>query len=248
MRTLEPVATSGRPATFLTEAGRSSVRAMPLVDVDGDLAAGMDATQLDALRRELHVNVLHLGRGPWSPPPGLERAVALLVTDGLLTCDERVAGECCAQLHGPGDILDARRLADGSSRWQARTPVDVAVVDGRMLLAIRRWPQLALGWTRRLLDAQHEEHVLATIRGLPRVEDRVTAFIGHSASRWGRVTSAGLTLELPVTHQVLGQLVAARRPTVSLALTKLQAEGRLRRLEDGRWLLPAPAVAIPASA
>jgi hypothetical protein len=36
---------------------------------------------------------------------------------------------------------------------------------------------------------------------------------------------------------VLGQLVGARRPTVSTALAQLARDGRVRRRQDGTWLL-----------
>jgi hypothetical protein len=39
-----------------------------------------------------------------------------------------------------------------------------------------------------------------------------------------------------LTHELLSYLVAARRPSVSGALTKLAEQGRLRR-EGRRWVL-----------
>ena len=45
-----------------------------------------------------------------------------------------------------------------------------------------------------------------------------------------------LGLDLPLTHSLLGELVAARRPSVTTALTSLAVEGKVER--DGRsWLL-----------
>jgi CRP-like cAMP-binding protein len=43
-------------------------------------------------------------------------------------------------------------------------------------------------------------------------------------------------LDLPLTHEVLSYLVAARRPSVSSALTKLAEQGRVRRNGRG-WVL-----------
>jgi hypothetical protein len=43
-------------------------------------------------------------------------------------------------------------------------------------------------------------------------------------------------LDLPLTHEVLSHLVGARRPSVSGALTKLAAQGRLQR-NAGGWVL-----------
>jgi hypothetical protein len=51
------------------------------------------------------------------------------------------------------------------------------------------------------------------------------------------VSAAGIVLPLPLSHDLLGQLTAARRPTVTLALGKLEQAGQLRRRDDGSWLL-----------
>ncbi len=44
-------------------------------------------------------------------------------------------------------------------------------------------------------------------------------------------------LELPMTHDILGQLAGGRRSTATVALSVLQADGLISRLEDGSWLL-----------
>ena len=51
------------------------------------------------------------------------------------------------------------------------------------------------------------------------------------AESWGRVTQAGIRLPLGLTHDVLGALVGARRPTVTLALRELTERGAI--LIDG---------------
>lgn len=40
-----------------------------------------------------------------------------------------------------------------------------------------------------------------------------------------------------LTHTLIAQLVAARRPTVSAATAALERSGERRRLADGMWLL-----------
>jgi hypothetical protein len=53
----------------------------------------------------------------------------------------------------------------------------------------------------------------------------------------GRVSGDGVILPLALTHRMLGQIVGARRPTVSSALSELAARGELARRPDGSWLL-----------
>ena len=68
------------------------------------------------------------------------------------------------------------------------------------------------------------------------------ALFADLAQRFGRMTPEGIVIELPLTHQIIGDLVGSRRPTVSLALQSLAEGGVLKRLDDGRWHLATGAV------
>jgi CRP/FNR family transcriptional regulator, cyclic AMP receptor protein len=63
------------------------------------------------------------------------------------------------------------------------------------------------------------------------------ALFWHLAERWGRVSGDGVIVPLALTHRILGQLVGARRPTVSTALSELAEREELVRRPDGSWLL-----------
>jgi hypothetical protein len=94
----------------------------------------------------------------------------------------------------------------------------------------------------RRLEAQRESLAIqGLIAHLPRAEHRVLLALWHLAERWGRVVPEGTLLPLALTHDLLGQLSAARRSTVTLATGGLEADGYLRRLDDGTWLLPVAA-------
>jgi hypothetical protein len=76
---------------------------------------------------------------------------------------------------------------------------------------------------------------------LPRVDQRLLALMWLLAESWGRVTPAGTTLPLKLTHDALGALIGARRPTVTLALRDLSERGAIVRQDQGWLLLEAPA-------
>jgi hypothetical protein len=40
-----------------------------------------------------------------------------------------------------------------------------------------------------------------------------------------------------ITHELIGQLIGAQRPTVSLALQGLAGEGLMQRTSRGTWIL-----------
>jgi CRP-like cAMP-binding protein len=69
-----------------------------------------------------------------------------------------------------------------------------------------------------------------------RVEDRVLLALRALAAREGRVTTEGVRTA-PVLHRELGRVASVTRPGATQALARLEADGRLRREEDGSILL-----------
>ena len=51
-----------------------------------------------------------------------------------------------------------------------------------------------------------------------------------------------------LSHRLIGELVGARRPTISTALAELARDGQLVRREDGTWLLTGEPVDVPMAA
>lgn len=58
---------------------------------------------------------------------------------------------------------------------------------------------------------------------------------------WGQVTPSGVRLPLALTHETLGALVGARRPSVTLAVSKLAQDGAIVHQDTGWLLLEPPA-------
>jgi CRP-like cAMP-binding protein len=69
-----------------------------------------------------------------------------------------------------------------------------------------------------------------------RVDVRLRMLLWHLAGRWGRVRSDATVVPLRLTHTLLADLVAARRPTVTSALADLARRGLMRSSPDG-WML-----------
>jgi CRP/FNR family transcriptional regulator, cyclic AMP receptor protein len=220
------------------------LRAASLFDLDPEVADLVDARHLAAARSRAIVPVADLPAGPWSPASlahASGRPFALMVVEGLVLRELLLAGSTATELLGPGDIVDHRSAEDAllpsETAWSVPEAARIAVLDDRLLVVLRPWP--AVG--RILLDrAARRELRLSTHRAiaqLPRVDERLLAFFGHLAERWGRVASAGVVVPMQLTHETLGRLIGARRPTVSLALKDLSGAGLLERRSDGSWLL-----------
>jgi CRP-like cAMP-binding protein len=65
---------------------------------------------------------------------------------------------------------------------------------------------------------------------------RLQMLLWHIAARWGRVTAQGVKVPLRLTHTLLAELAAARRPTVTTALSELARRKLVVTQSDG-WLL-----------
>jgi hypothetical protein len=217
-----------------------------LLEVDAILAGAIPASE-----RALACSIVTVARrtlepGPWEPIADPEATAGMLVLEGLLARDVLVAGRRSRQLLGAGHFLGPESgppaLLPASVSWFVLERTTVALLGQSWIASIRRWPQLAVGLQQRATDYAERLATNQAISQLPRIEDRVLAILLHLADDWGRVTPAGIVVDLHLTHKDIGQLVGARRPTVSLALAMLAAAGAVRRHEGG-WLIDPEAAA-----
>lgn len=227
-----------------------------LADADPELFAGLTARERDEARVLAVAPTLTLERGRWDatklPIADLEGCLGLLILDGLLLRSVTVSGAPRSEIVGPGDLIrpwdrDEVASVPFDSRWHAVRPTRLAVLDERFVAVASRWPKLTLAIVRRLVRRARWLTLQLAISDLRRVDDRLMLFFWHVADRWGRVGPDGVAVPLPVTHQMLSQLVCAQRPTVTTSLQRLAADGRLRRRRDRTWLLspePPPALGL----
>jgi CRP/FNR family transcriptional regulator, cyclic AMP receptor protein len=165
------------------------------------------------------------------------------VLDGILTRHVALADRVSTQLAGPGDVLDLwpppDELLPCEVRWSAHQPVVLAVLDRRFAAAAQRWPALALRVQERLTERADRLASHAAALVLTTVELRILAVLWQLAERFGRVTSEGVTVGVTLTHRLIGELVGAQRPSVTLALNRLLDDGSITRTPDGLLLMPA---------
>jgi CRP/FNR family transcriptional regulator, cyclic AMP receptor protein len=238
-----------------------SARMESLLDIDAELGAGLHGERLAAARSALVVRVVRLPRGEWAgarASPVSADNVGLLVVDGALAREVVLADTVSSELLGPGDLVrpwagDGEiELLARQFRWQVLAEAEVAVLGRQFGAALARFPEVnfalferACAHARRLATTQAISHMNS-------VERRVLSLFWHLAERWGRVTSGGVLVPLALSHRQLGELVGARRPTISAAVATLRREESLVRRPDATWLLTgdppsgaAPPPAIP---
>jgi hypothetical protein len=226
-----------------------------LLEVEPELAGDLDEVSRAEAARVLVLPAVELGPGAWSVAvlrgaAGLKgRPIGMLVVDGVLLGEVRLGGRSCARLFFGGDLV---LLADGSPEtlavrwsWSSLAASRVVVLDERVLAVGLRWPGIARRLYRRAAREVEHGFVLQAIAQLPRVEERLVALFWCIAERRGRMHPDGVHVRLSITHEALGDMIGARRPTVSLALKALAADGVLVRDGD-RWILSADSVGLLA--
>jgi hypothetical protein len=232
-------------------------RTLPLLDLDPDLGALLPEPRREAARRELDVEVHRLGQGPWSAGGDGEsdganpQHVGLLLLEGVISREVVMSDTVSTELLGPGDLIrpwsvqGAPSLLQLTVRWNALTESRVAMLDRRFGSQLARWPEVNAALFDRLNDRAGRLATTQAISQLNRVDRRLLSLFWHLAERWGRMTPDGVAVPLTLSHRMLGQLVGARRPTVSTAISELAARDELVRRSDGTWLLRGAPVGVP---
>jgi CRP/FNR family transcriptional regulator, cyclic AMP receptor protein len=181
----------------------------------------------------------------------IEGGIGVLVLDGVMLHRVGIDGRFGAELLGEGDVLRAvSQEAENPTlpltvEWLILEPARVAVLDERFVRQLGRFPEVAGKLFARSVLRSRQLAVNMAIVHQARVDVRLHLLFWQLAGRWGRVRSDGVVVPLRLTHTVLADLVAARRPTVTSALTDLARRGLVRAVSEG-WLLSGPSPARSA--
>jgi hypothetical protein len=214
-----------------------------LLDLDVDLAEEFDVRMRLAARTSVtavtfEAEAGHLALADWlalaSPGPGL------LVLDGVVAANVQVGDRITAELVGAGDLIQTWHYEDADLvcevGWRALLPTRFALLDAAFAQRVQSWPQITTALLRRAGKRTRRLNVQRAIAAQPRLEVRLALLLWHLAARWGKVEPGGLRLTLPLTHQLLGRLISAERPSVSHALARL-AQAGLVSGQGGEWHL-----------
>jgi CRP/FNR family transcriptional regulator, cyclic AMP receptor protein len=230
---------------------------------DPELAQLLRGERLAAASRDCVAAEIQVPVGPWSPPhdiDGMHAGIGLLVLDGLLARRVGVAGRFGAELLGDGDLLRPWQQDDGSTtlshtgKWRVLRPTRLAVLDTDFAGRVTQYPEIISTLFGRALRRTRQIAVNMAIVQQPRIDLRLHMLFWELADRWGKVRQDGVHLPLHLTHSMLADLVAARRPTVTKALGELAERSAVVRTGED-WLLPgdppnelqtARSVSIPA--
>jgi hypothetical protein len=219
---------------------------LSLLEADAELGALLDAAALQRARSELSVSWAPIETGPWDVRrlrTASSANAGLLVLSGIVAREVVLAGDVSTELLGTGDLIrpfgaDAdAHLLETEVRWNVIGSGRVAMLDAGFMARAAAYPGISAMLMERVEARARRLATVKAIAQLTRVDERLVALVRHYCERWGRVTADGLLLPLCLSHRMLGELVGARRPSVSTAAATLERTNRLIRRPDGTWLL-----------
>jgi CRP/FNR family transcriptional regulator, cyclic AMP receptor protein len=215
-----------------------------VLDVDPELAADIAPNERARAVQASTAPVRALALGEWQFDPSPEAtSLGALILAGMVVLRMDLAGYRHVEVLGKGDVLNPWRLpTDTPLEEQVGLRVMqsgyVALLDRRFALQMTPWPEVFAALMRRQIMRTRRMMLQACILSCSRVDERLELMLWRLADQFGAMTREGMRVRLPFTHLQLAEMIAARRPTVTLAVSRLGAEDRLRCPRRNEWLLP----------
>lgn len=216
-----------------------------ILEADPDLAEHLDGPRRDAAARVCVARTIRIPAGRWSPQADVgdvRFGIGLLILEGLFVRRVGLAGRFGAELLGGGDLLRPWQREDqGTSMprtgaWRILERGRIAVLDADFALRMARYPEVTSKLIARGIRRSRHMAVQMAIVHQPRIDVRLHMFFWGLADRFGTVHADGVHVPVRLTHAMLGELIAARRPTVTKALGDL-AQRDAVHWTGSEWLL-----------
>jgi CRP-like cAMP-binding protein len=172
-----------------------------------------------------------------------ETVSILLVEEGLVLVSASNRGSprrIVVSLAGPGSVL----LPPGvHERLEALADARVTLVptgsDGRLL----QIPAAAIAIVNDIKGGLRDSRKSLAHFGSHRHTDRVRLKLIQLARNYGKVGTEGLVLDLPLTHELVADMVGSTRETVTRALAQLAHDGIILH-ERGRYKIAVQPEAV----
>lgn len=218
-----------------------------ILEQDPDLASGLGVSDRRAAERVCTAPFVSLTRtSSWRtglrvPAGGGGRLVVVL--DGFALQRVTVHGHDGVGIVGPGDVLRVRseRGTVAPTPTKVMSQMSVSVLDMSFLDSAARWPEIGVNIVCRVSDRVDFQTGVIALMHVKQLSARLHRLYWDMAERWGKMTPAGVWLPIRLTQQDLADLVGARRPSISVALSALRESGDVIQDSEGRLIVRAPA-------
>ena len=219
-------------------------RTVSVLDALEDVSQVLDPGELERARAELKAPLVERPAGAWTVEPAQDPlAMGLLVVEGVLARNVRLGEATTTELVGPCDLLRPAHYYDADAPipvgidWVVLEPTRLALLDRDVTAAVCRWQPVVTAIVAAGIRRAWSLAQLLALSHLRRVDARLLVLFWYLADRWGRVQPEGVLVPVKLTHEALGHVVGAQRPSVTTAINQLEESGRISRREGGGWLL-----------
>jgi hypothetical protein len=212
----------------------------PLLALDPRLGAGLSRTQRADAKRELMARITVLAAG--EPGSELFRTglFGALVIDGALARRTSTDRGRSLEVIVRGDLMRPWQEDSGwvlESTIHALVETRVAVIERFAGDSLCKFPPVIETLLERAFRRIRSMATQAAFDSRAGMDQRVLASMWHLANRCGEKGPDGAAIPLPLTHQMIADLLGAQRTSVSAAISRLSAEGMLSRTDGRGWKL-----------
>ncbi len=218
------------------------IGAVQLLECEPQLGDGLSEEDLAVASHALPVPTAVLKKGSWNPrsEPSEAGCLGYLIAKGLLVRRVEIAQGSSVELLGNGDLLrpwqeDASSFCAAS--WEVLEQSTMLALGPGFTRGLAQWPTIAANLAMLGLRRSRALAADAAIASIIGIEERLLIMLWHLAERWGEPSTEGIHLSIRIPHRLLAEMMGARRPSITSALTKLQEAGRLDSGPDGGWIL-----------
>ena len=187
------------------------------------------------------VNLFHQGKkltfnkGEFIIRPGGSPSGIFYITKGLVKAYDitKYGDENLLIIRKAGEIIGLTWTITGRERhiiYTALAPTTVFFVERDVFEAyLHSHPQAALPLVDMLVDMYrlHSERILTL--EYRSVRERLVSFLLTTSERFGKITSEGVFIDVPLRHQDIASSISATRETTSRELSGLEKHGWLKR-------------------
>lgn len=229
---------TGRPTRSAAE---EPVR---LLAADAALAATIDQRLLPKLRETLTVPSVSVRPGRWSPTSLPVHPLGFLVLDGLLIRQVQLVSHRSCELLSSGDLFypsqdHSHSALNAVVRWRVLTRTTLAVLDHDFTAWVQRVPSLHAALMDRSLGRVSALALILAMAREPRLEVRLLSLLRYLVDKIGTPTHDGSLVDVRVSQETLGEMMAASRARTCSALRCLEERAIIERRGRGRILIRA---------
>lgn len=213
---------------------------VPLLVLDPRLGSGLSRQQRSDATRELMARTTFLSPGDSCAELFRTGLFGAIVIEGALArrvCTDRGRS---LEVLVKGDLLRPWQEDSGwvvESELHPLVETRVAVIDRFAGDSLCKFPPVIEALLERAFRRIRGMATQAAFDSRAGMDQRVLFSMWHLADRCGQRADGGMTIPLPLTHQMIADLLGAQRTSVSAAISRLSSEGLLDRTDGRGWML-----------